>query len=57
MSSGFKPGGTPHVTMSVIPYVRMNAKFQARQTLQRFITQHPDSGERRQAEKLLESLR
>ncbi|HET6410507.1 MAG TPA: outer membrane protein assembly factor BamD [Anaeromyxobacter sp.] len=38
-------------------YVRMNAKFQARQTLQRFITQHPDSGERRQAEKLLESLR
>src|SRR5262245_45184282 len=25
MSCGLSPGGTPHVTMSVIPYVRMNA--------------------------------
>jgi outer membrane protein assembly factor BamD len=38
-------------------YVRMNEKFQARQALQRFITEHPESRERAQAEALLESLR
>jgi outer membrane protein assembly factor BamD len=38
-------------------YVRMNEKFQARQALQRLIVEHPESRERAQAEKLLESLR
>lgn len=38
-------------------YVRMNEKFQARQALQRLITEHPESRERAEAEKLLESLR
>jgi len=38
-------------------YVRMNEKHLARQALQRLITQHPDSRERPEAEKLLASLR
>jgi outer membrane protein assembly factor BamD len=38
-------------------YARMNEGFQARQALQRLITQHPDSRERPEAERLLESLR
>jgi outer membrane protein assembly factor BamD len=38
-------------------YARMNEKFQARQALQRLITEHPESRERAEAEKLLESLR
>ncbi len=38
-------------------YARMNEKFQARQTLQRLIVEHPESRERAEAEKLLESLR
>ncbi len=38
-------------------YLRMNEKFQARQALQRLIVEHPESRERKQAEKLLESLR
>ncbi len=38
-------------------YVHMKEKFQARQALQRLIMEHPDSRERGQAERLLESLR
>jgi outer membrane protein assembly factor BamD len=38
-------------------YARLNERFQARQALQRLITQHPDSRERPEAEKLLASLR
>lgn len=38
-------------------YVRMNETYQARQALQHLIVQHPESRERPQAEKLLESLR
>ncbi len=38
-------------------YVRMNEKFQARQALQRLIVEHPDSRERSEAERMLESLR
>ena len=38
-------------------YIRMKESFQARQTLQRLIVEHPDSRERSQAERLLESLR
>jgi outer membrane protein assembly factor BamD len=38
-------------------YVRMNEKHQARQALQRLIVEHPESPERPQAEKLLDSLR
>jgi outer membrane protein assembly factor BamD len=38
-------------------YVRMHETFQARQALQRLIVTHPDSRERAEAEKLLESLR
>jgi outer membrane protein assembly factor BamD len=38
-------------------YVRLNEGFQARQALQRLITQHPGSRQRQAAEKLLESLR
>ncbi len=38
-------------------YMRMNEKYQARQALQRLIVQHPESQERGQAERLLESLR
>jgi outer membrane protein assembly factor BamD len=38
-------------------YIRMNESFQARQALQRLIVEHPDSRERSQAERLLESLR
>jgi outer membrane protein assembly factor BamD len=38
-------------------YLNMNEKHQARQALQRLITQHPDSRERPEAEKLLASLR
>jgi outer membrane protein assembly factor BamD len=38
-------------------YVRMSETYQARQALQRLIVQHPESRERPQAERLLESLR
>jgi outer membrane protein assembly factor BamD len=38
-------------------YVKLNEGFQARQALQRLITQHPSSRQRPAAEKLLESLR
>ncbi len=38
-------------------YIRMKESFQARQTLQRLIVEHPDARERSQAEKMLESLR
>jgi outer membrane protein assembly factor BamD len=38
-------------------YIQMKETFQARQALQRLIVQHPDSRERSQAEKMLESLR
>lgn len=38
-------------------YIKMNEKYQARQALQRLIVQRPESRERAQAEKLLESLR
>jgi len=38
-------------------YLQMNEKHQARQALQRLITQHPESRERPEAEKLLASLR
>jgi outer membrane protein assembly factor BamD len=38
-------------------YVRLDQKFLARQALQRLITQHPESRDRAEAEKLLESLR
>jgi len=37
--------------------LELDQKFLARQALQRLITQHPDSGDRGRAEKLLESLR
>ncbi len=38
-------------------YVKLNERFQARQALQRLITQHPASRQRAAAEKLLDSLR
>ncbi len=38
-------------------YAKMGENHQARQTLQRLITQHPRSHQRAEAEKLLESLR
>jgi outer membrane protein assembly factor BamD len=38
-------------------YARMGEKFKARQALQQLIAQHPESRERPQAERLLESLR
>lgn len=37
--------------------VKLDQKFLARQALQRLIAQHPESGRRAEAEKLLESLR
>jgi outer membrane protein assembly factor BamD len=52
---------SPHVPAALLKlgqsYAAMGQKFQARQALQELVAKHPDAPERRQAEKLLESLR